>query len=243
MKRRWKILLFASVALNLFSAAVVVVWSSRNGGPEQLLERLGLVRTSYNPRPYHLSEIQRFRALPNTPGEIVFLGDSLMAEIPWAEYFSPIRNRGIGGDTSIDVLARLDEVYESKPAKVFIAVGTNDLSKYTDADEVVSNIERAIVRLREASPKTRVYVLGLLPVSTKLADAALMRHRNRLAPTLNARLGEMCARNGVPFIDLYDRFTDADGDLKHEFTHDGVHLTQAAHRQYAELLAPWVNGQ
>src|SRR5271165_596600 len=61
---------------------------------------------------------------------IVMLGDSLTEGGPWRELTGCLYlvNRGIGGDTSGGVLARLDEIIALKPRAVFLMIGVNDIS-------------------------------------------------------------------------------------------------------------------
>ena len=63
------------------------------------------------------------------PGKIVFLGDSLIDFFPIQDFFPRVKiyNRGIAGDTTKDLLKRLDNVIELKPSKLFLQIGTNDL--------------------------------------------------------------------------------------------------------------------
>ena len=67
--------------------------------------------------------------MPDTPNEIIMLGNSITDGCEWSELFqnSNIKNRGISGDITEGVLYRLDEVTRSKPAKVFLLIGINDL--------------------------------------------------------------------------------------------------------------------
>ena len=71
------------------------------------------------------------------PNGIVLVGDSIIEGFPIHElYRGPllVYNRGISGDTSRDVLNRLEEsVYALRPAKVFLLIGTNDIETSTDA--------------------------------------------------------------------------------------------------------------
>ena len=57
------------------------------------------------------------QAARTRPGEVVFAGDSLVADGPWAEFYSEIHNRGIGGETTSGLLGRLDEITEGRPAQ------------------------------------------------------------------------------------------------------------------------------
>jgi len=49
-------------------------------------------------------------------------------------------NRGIAGDITFGVLGRLDEVIARKPAKLFIKIGINDISKNIPDEIIVENI-------------------------------------------------------------------------------------------------------
>ena len=69
------------------------------------------------------------------PGQILFVGSSLMEQFPIYEFLQDfdlpykIYNRGIGGYTTPELLESMDEcVYALKPAYVFINIGDQDLS-------------------------------------------------------------------------------------------------------------------
>ena len=101
-----------------------------------------------------------FRLLPNDRGEIVFLGDSITDGCDWSEMFhNPlIKNRGISGDVTQGVLDRLGEVVESKPAKIFLMIGINDLARGLTEKEILANIESIIREVRKKSPETKLYL-------------------------------------------------------------------------------------
>ena len=62
--------------------------------------------------------------------KIVFLGDSITeGGGDWNNYFDTknIVNRGISGDTTLGVLARLNEICFYKPISLFLLIGINDI--------------------------------------------------------------------------------------------------------------------
>jgi lysophospholipase L1-like esterase len=67
--------------------------------------------------------------MPNDTSEIIFLGDINIDFCNWHELFgkSNFKNRCISGDIINGVINRLEEIVESKPKKVFLMIGTNDL--------------------------------------------------------------------------------------------------------------------
>src|SRR5438105_4586380 len=73
---------------------------------------------------------------PPAPGEnrIVFFGDSITDIWPLAQYFSgkPYLNRGIGGQTTPQMLVRFrQDVIELQPKVVVVLAGTNDIAGNT----------------------------------------------------------------------------------------------------------------
>ncbi len=91
---------------------------------------------------------------PPPAGPVIALGDSLTAGVgatAGQDYVSelarlsgtPIINAGISGDTTVDVLARLDaDVLSQNPSVVILLVGGNDILQraYADAVEADSNV-------------------------------------------------------------------------------------------------------
>ena len=87
----------------------------------------GVDTTGFSKKYYHHKN--QFELLPNRKKEIVFLGNSITARGNWSEWFNNKRiiNRGISGDRTDGVLYRLDEVISSKPKKIFLLIGVNDI--------------------------------------------------------------------------------------------------------------------
>ena len=60
----------------------------------------------------------------------------------------PIQNYGVSGDTSSQVLARMDDVTEEKPDLVILLVGGNDALRKTSKETTFKNIEAIITSLQ-----------------------------------------------------------------------------------------------
>src|SRR5215210_6477095 len=75
--------------------------------------------TNYNTTHYQM-KVTQFRALPDTPGEIIFAGNSITEMGSWSEWWKnlSIKNRGISGDITYGLLARMDEIVSSQPKKL-----------------------------------------------------------------------------------------------------------------------------
>src|SRR5690349_13279539 len=79
---------------------------------------------------YYKQRVEYFNKMPHVKNEIVFLGNSITERGEWQEILSgyrcPIVNRGVGGDNSFGILARMDEILAAKPKAIFLMDGIND---------------------------------------------------------------------------------------------------------------------
>ncbi len=172
-----------------------------------------------------------FDAYPVEPGDIVLLGDSITFGGHWNEIAPgrPVRNRGIGGDRTDDLLARLEPILEGRPSKLFLMIGTNDLGTGVPHDTIVARYATLLDRFASETPSTTVYVQSVLP---RAAD-----YRERIE-RLNQALRAMAAERGLTYIDLYPAFLAEDGSIRDELTFDEIHLTGDGYREWHRLLEP-----
>jgi lysophospholipase L1-like esterase len=234
-RRFLDVLLIVSLTSNAAGLAIVAARVSRKGGMPYLLERLDLRDARPEVAPFQKEWQAWLRKLPNTEGEIIFAGDSLIAEGPWSEFYSPIKNRGIGGETTVGLLDRLDEITESKPWKVFFLVGTNCLAADLPIAQVVRNYRKILERIRRESPQTQGHVISVLPVNQRLKNGPV--HDNASIRDLNRRLRDLAGEfERVTFIDVFDALADANGDLRKDLTSDGLHLNNDGYLILGRLL-------
>lgn len=181
-----------------------------------------------------------FEAAPVSTGAIIFLGDSITEGGNWAELFpgKNILNRGIGGDVTKGVLARLDEVVRHQPSKLFIAIGTNDLAMGFSNADILNNYRAIIQRVKTGTPATKIYVQSVLPVG----KWGIFGHKNSKIQPFNKELQTICAEMGVPFIDLYPHFLDAEGYLDKQYSNDNLHLMGNAYVLWKKLIEGEVDG-
>lgn len=183
-----------------------------------------------------------FELLPNDTGEIIFLGDSITDGCNWGELFgdSKVKNRGISGDTTQGILDRLDEVVESRPARVFLMIGINDLAMGKSPKEIVDNIKRIVRSIREDSPDTEICLESLLPVNPDFPQFPKHTSKTQEVQAINRVLKRMAQESDLRYIDLYGEFIVEDNKLNPEFTNDGLHLTGAGYRVWKGAVAPYV---
>ncbi|MGC1243897.1 MAG: GH92 family glycosyl hydrolase [Chryseosolibacter sp.] len=193
-------------------------------------------------KAYYYHKKEHFESLPDTPGEIIFLGNSITDGAEWFELFGGdprIKNRGIGGDDTDGVLERLKEVTSSRPAKVFIMIGTNDLAYGKSVDHVAENHRKIIDRILEDSPETKIYMQSVLPVD----DGVHVTRPNASMLEINRRLKMYCDKKGIEYIDLVPAFMDARGKLNKQYSIDGLHVNGAGYRKWAAVIRKYVEGK
>ena len=160
-------------------------------------------------------------------GAIVFLGNSITEQGWWSLLLKrgDVENRGIGGDNTFGMIDRLPDILKSKPRKIFLMAGINDLTGGQPVDTIVMNITRMADMVHEAVPGCRLYIQSVLPVNTRRLAYPGLKGHNPQVRTLNARLVQLCdAKPWCTFVDLVPLLSDADGELRIDLTKDGIHL-------------------
>ncbi|WP_205728712.1 family 20 glycosylhydrolase [Flavobacterium sp. GT3P67] len=191
---------------------------------------------------YYHQRASHFRTLPITKDDIVFLGNSISDGAEWSELFADnrVKNRGISGDISAGVLNRIDEIITRKPAKVFLLIGVNDLSRSTATDSIFKNITKIASYLKQESPSTKLYVQSILPVNDVYKKFGSHTSKGEQIRQLNANLKKNAVAYHYTYIDLHTSFCDANGKLIKEFTNDGLHLKGDGYLLWKHLVYPYV---
>lgn len=191
---------------------------------------------------YYYQKKSLFKILPNASDEIIFLGDSITDGNNWSEMFGNplVKNRGISGDVTQGVLCRLGEVLESKPAKIFIMIGINDLGRGKPVKYVLSNYEEIIQTIQEKSPGTKIYIQSLLPVNPDFGMFTGHMKAMDEIPVVNKGLAVLADSYGATYIDLYAAFATDEGKLKPKFTNDGLHLKGAGYLKWQQIIQPYI---
>lgn len=192
--------------------------------------------STYRPGKYK-ELVQKFSSEPIAKKEYVFLGNSITAGTDWSKLLNlpQAKNRGISGDITFGVLERLQEVIDRKPAKVFVLIGINDISRNIPDSLILRNYKTIIERIRKGSKKTQIYFYTMLPVNASFEKFKNHYGKDEHILYLNDEIRKFTAKN-VTVIDLYPHFLDADKKLRAELTKDGLHLIPAGYEVWKEVL-------
>lgn len=198
--------------------------------------------STYQGSLYYRQKTSLFRSLPINKGATIFLGNSITDGCEWSELFpeKSVLNRGISGDVTHGVLARLDEVIRHEPNKVFILIGINDLAAGRAADQVCRDIFLIVRQIRQQSPQTKIYVQSILPVNSEYKKFASVSNKGELIRLINQVLSKSATKHHYTYIDLYTHMADGSGQLREEFTNDGLHLLGPAYLHWVRLIEKYL---
>ncbi|HRI78633.1 MAG TPA: GDSL-type esterase/lipase family protein [Cyclobacteriaceae bacterium] len=187
---------------------------------------------------HYTARLVKFRAEQSSSGKILFLGNSITEQGPWRKLLkdSAVVNRGISGDNTFGVMARLDEVVRFKPSKLFLMIGVNDLSKNIPSETIIENIFAIVNRIRSGSPKTTVYVQSILPVNPTVKGFQTRFAKQENVIDINKQLAKYQEALHYTFVDLHSHFTDPKQLLEPKFTGDGLHLNPAGYQHWVAYL-------
>ncbi|MDB5469899.1 MAG: hypothetical protein JWR84_1459 [Caulobacter sp.] len=214
------VLVCGALLVFVAGAAADHVWSGSRARQEQAeLAAAPQLRASYQHR---VSHFERLKSRP----EVVMLGDSITQWGEWNELIGPqVANRGVGGDTTGQLLARLDRSVPDSATTVVVMIGLNDL-KVRDwrVDRSVDNVATILDRLKGR----RVILQSVL-----LTSSAETNGRVRW---LNRELSRLCDhRDDCEWLNLNPELAP-EGALTGYFTADGRHLNGRGYEVWARTL-------
>lgn len=179
-----------------------------------------------------------------TSKDIIFLGNSITNGGEWSELLNNkhVKNRGISGDICMGVYDRLDAILKGKPAKIFLLIGINDVSRGTSADTIVNRIGMITQKIKQDSPKTKLYLQSILPVTDHYKMFGGHTSRWQEVKKINEGLMYLADKENVTYIDLYSHFVDEKtGKMNIEYTNDGLHLLGKGYLKWVDIVKPYIN--
>ncbi|MBQ8442945.1 MAG: serine hydrolase, partial [Bacteroides sp.] len=196
------------------------------------------------PRTYFTHYYKRFLQFMDEPAitskDILMLGDSLTeGGGDWGKRLGQenVVNRGIVGDEVMGVYDRLHQILPGKPAKLFLLIGTNDVSHDLSTDSIVYLIDKTLTRIQKESPDTKLYLQSLLPINESFGRYKRMIGKTYQIPEINARLEALAKEKKITFIDLFPLFTEKGTNvLRKDLTSDGLHLNEEGYNIWVKAL-------
>ena len=161
--------------------------------------------------------------------DVAFLGDSLTDGYDVAAYYPQytVSNRGIGGDTTLDLEGRLKaSVYDLKPKVAVMLIGANNF------DTMMDNYENILRGFVENLPNTRIILLSLTSMGGEHWGYN------------NVKIKLLAEKYSFEYVDLYSPLLNLeDGEIYDEYTTDGGHLTAQGYEVLTREITPAIERQ
>ena len=186
-----------------------------------LLKEQEKIQTKYR----HLNQVSVLEP------DILFIGDSIVEYYPLQELFGTsktIVNRGIRGYQTGLLLENLDaHLYGGAVDKIVLLIGTNDIGKDVPVNEALNNLEAIIQSIARDYPLTEIKLLSILPVNEgeEYKHTVYIRTNEKIQKWNQAYKELASAYMQVEFAPVFDSLIDQEGQLKKEYTTDGLHLS------------------
>ena len=197
-------------------------------------------------------KVRNYRELNRvaTKGETVLAGSSLMDYFPVNELLMDagitrkVYNRGILSLTVEQYDEVLDVVLDLEPSRIFINIGTNDLSRGGDTIGNLMRRYRAMIhRIKKTLPECEITCLAyypcLPPDHPEIRPGRISRTMESVRKA-NLEIEEMCRQENLRFLDLNEPLYDANGDLKEELSLDQIHFSAEGYIRVFDQLKEYL---
>ena len=229
-----------SLVINVVGLLLIGYVIHKKGGVNYIMQKMTGSSGKFDPdgyRSYYDTKYSIFELMPNDTNEIIFLGNSITDRCNWHELFGlpNIKNRGIGGDVIEGVVNRIDEVTESKPRKIFLMIGTNDLASGNSVEKVLADYEKLVQLILEKTPNTELYLQSLLPTKDD------PNRRNSDIIKINAGIAQLAEAHSLTYINIFDLLKTEDNELDTSFSYDNLHINGKAYLIWKDEIEEYVN--
>ena len=201
-----------------------------------LLKEQGKIQTKYR----HLNQVSVLEP------DILFIGDSIVEYYPLQELFGTsktIVNRGIRGYQTRLLRENLDaHLYGGAVDKIVLLIGTNDIGKDVPVNETLNNLEAIIQSIARDYPLTEIKLLSILPVNEgeEYKQTVYIRTNEKIQKWNQAYQELTSAYMQVEFVPVFDSLTDKAGQLKKDYTTDGLHLSVPGYHVLTKALKDYL---
>ncbi|MDF1493215.1 GDSL-type esterase/lipase family protein [Caproiciproducens sp. CPB-2] len=129
-----------------------------------------------------------------------------------------------------------DNVAAMGAKRVYIMLGANDLALY-GIDGSVENMSKLLAKIQEKSPDAKLFVQSATPI---IKEQQMTTLNNPNLSAYDAKLAEMCKKNGYYYIDVASVMRDSEGNLIPEYCSDpndlGIHFTDKACQVWIDYI-------
>ena len=177
---------------------------------------------------------------------IIFIGDSIIEYYPLQELLGTsktIVNRGIRGYQTGLLLKNLDaHLYGDAVDQIVLLIGTNDIGKDVPMMEALNNLESVIQTISRDYPLSQIKLVSILPVneSENFKQTVYIRKNDTIKAWNQAYQELASAYMQVEYVSVFDKLLDQEGQLKSDYTTDGLHLSVSGYQTLSKALKDYI---
>lgn len=177
---------------------------------------------------------------------IIFIGDSIIEYYPLQELLGTsktIVNRGIRGYQTGLLLKNLDaHLYGDAVDQIVLLIGTNDIGKNVPMMEALNNLESVIQIISRDYPLSQIKLVSILPVheGNEYKQTVYIRTNEKIKEWNQAYQELASAYMQVEYVSVFDKLLDQEGQLKSDYTTDGLHLSVSGYQTLSKALKDYI---
>lgn len=178
--------------------------------------------------------------------DIIFIGDSIIEYYPLQELLGTsktIVNRGIRGYQTGLLLDNLDShLYGDAVDQIVLLIGTNDIGKDIPMSQALTNLESVIQTISRDYPLSQIKLVSILPVNEgeDFKQTVYIRTNEKIKAWNQAYQDLASAYMQVEFVPVFENLLDQKGQLKSDFTTDGLHLSVSGYQALSSTLKKYI---
>ena len=178
--------------------------------------------------------------------DIIFIGDSIVEYYPLQELLGTTKtivNRGIRGYQTGLLLDNLDaHLYGDAVDQIVLLIGTNDIGKDVPMSQALTNLESVIQSISRDYPLSQIKLVSILPVneSENFKQTVYIRTNEKIKAWNQAYQELASAYMQVEFVPVFDSLIDQEGQLKKDYTTDGLHLSVPGYHVLTKALKDYL---
>ena len=174
--------------------------------------------------------------------DVIFIGDSIVEYYPLQELLGTTKtivNRGIRGYQTGLLLDNLDaHLYGDAVDQIVLLIGTNDIGKDVPMSQALKNLESVIQSISRDYPLSQIKLVSILPVhqGEEYKQTVYIRTNEKIKAWNQAYQELAFAYMQVEYVSVFEELLDQEGQLKSDYTTDGLHLSVSGYQALSETL-------
>lgn len=177
-----------------------------------------------------------FKLYSKVECKIAFVGDSHTCRINWNELLNrnDVINRGVGSQTTKNILKLNNYAIEAKPEYIFVMAGINDVINGIVVDSICRNYTVIIETIQQG--EITPVIQSTLFVSDSVAN---YKSINLTVDSLNTFLKTFAKKENIDFLDINTSLIK-NGALNKQYTYEGLHLNGEGYLIWKNILVPFL---